>query len=773
MKTKFTLSMLFMLMFMAQGLVYAQQFNMKGSAAHLQDECYLLTPASPNSAKGAIWNPNTLNLTEDFEINFSAFFGNTDLGGDGIAFVLQNSSAFDLGGDGSALGYAYKPGLPAITPSVAVEFDTHWDAHDGAHTEDHIAIVEDANQSSPIGNVVSADRFGANIEDDRYHDITILWNAGTTTLSVYFDGYFRTSVTQDFATTPFNTNAVFWGFTAGTSLSTNRQEICVHGKCGRPDFGTNFGIVAGGGTGGEERAFSVKSVSNCEYIVAGRGSFINQDNEMMVASTLEDGSLEWLRTYTMANSVWEEGELRDIEVLDDGYIATGWVRNIFESMFILRLDRNGDVLWSQFHGTANLQEEGWDIEETPDGGFIAVGSTPDRIVLVRLDDQGNIIWSNSYGQVNQVWQGFSVEPTDDDGDGVADDGFVVAGTHQMQIPDEPTINMDWLVLKTNANGAHLWNRTFGSLGVDESFTIKQVDMDGDQILDPDQYLVGGYFSDVLGVNPNLRVAATVLVTNSLPGTPTPADWYYNQGLNAEIRALEQTEEGFILSGFVQEAPGTADRNALLISTDILRNVVWSNGYGVNGQDDWANSVEEIIGAGYVFAGGTLNPTNVDENVYLVKTDMSGATQCAPNAVPSARTAQDVFPVPQTENETEFPGWFFKNVDVVVHFTEQHDCNQVNKKDFSSIDDHSESKAQVFPNPVRSGEFLTVNLSTTDISASRIIVHDVTGRIVYQHSFTREAMGDQITIPTSDWNKGLYNVTIELEGASETYKVVVE
>lgn len=227
------------------------QFTTVGSAQSLGDgpcngDCYELTP-DQTWTSGAIWSDTKLDIQKPFEICFNANFGNKDANGaDGIAFVMQNAlpGMFPLGGWGGFMGYGpthplgpggIDPGT-AITPSIAIEFDTYDNGTGGIYggkdiIADHISIVKNANVLSPEVTV-QADPNDINIEDGECHTICINWDPATETIQVSFDGNVRINQIIDIKTGVFGgLNQINWGFTAATGANSNRQVICLESCC--------------------------------------------------------------------------------------------------------------------------------------------------------------------------------------------------------------------------------------------------------------------------------------------------------------------------------------------------------------------------------------------------------------------------------------------------------------------------------------------------------------------------------------------------------------
>ncbi|MGV3639123.1 MAG: lectin-like domain-containing protein [Adhaeribacter sp.] len=212
---------------LALGPVAAQQidpeaFILSGSAQGLTGNCFQLTDLGMHQTGGLFYN-NRILLTQDFDLEFDINFGDRDQNGaDGLAFVLQRSGT-GMGASGEGLGYQ------GLSPSLAVEFDTWQNAYDPAY--DHIGLQRNGNPNHLQAGIVApvmAHPTSTNIEDGLPHRVRLQWQAAGKTLRVYFDTVLRVSLTEDLVNTNFSGNpTVYWGFTAATGGSANRQTVCL------------------------------------------------------------------------------------------------------------------------------------------------------------------------------------------------------------------------------------------------------------------------------------------------------------------------------------------------------------------------------------------------------------------------------------------------------------------------------------------------------------------------------------------------------------------
>lgn len=196
------------------------------------------------------------------------------------------------------------------------------------------------------------------------------------------------------------------------------------------------------------------------------------DYDVFVVKTDGNGDTLWTRLY---DEDGQDDEAYSVQVTnDDGIIICG--RSMHQGntdVYLLKLDSGGNYLWSNFYDL-NFDDGGMEVQQTSDGGYIVTGyaSTPnqaDDVCLVKTDAAGNMIWQFKYGGYLDDW-GFSVKQT-------ADGGYIVAGwTASFGNGAE-----DVYLLRMDGSGALLWSATYGGNSYDDGFSI-QITSDGGYII---------------------------------------------------------------------------------------------------------------------------------------------------------------------------------------------------------------------------------------------------------------------------------------------------
>ncbi|RPI13782.1 MAG: hypothetical protein EHM58_17830, partial [Ignavibacteriae bacterium] len=218
------------------------------------------------------------------------------------------------------------------------------------------------------------------------------------------------------------------------------------------------------GLGDDDRGHAVWQTSDGGYILAGQtwlmhGAFGNYD--MYVVKTDMNGTVQWKKVY------YRENEGADValavqQLSNGGYIIGGFTQSSSWASYIIRTDSLGNTVWSNIY-EGPWQSECYDIQATPDGGFIMTGTetsfvTDADLMLIKLDANGNVLWKKIWG-TEDAEDGQSIQQ-------LPDGGFIVAG-----MAASMSNSWDVYIIRTNAAGDSLWSRTIGGTGDDRGHGV--------------------------------------------------------------------------------------------------------------------------------------------------------------------------------------------------------------------------------------------------------------------------------------------------------------
>jgi hypothetical protein len=198
-----------------------------------------------------------------------------------------------------------------------------------------------------------------------------------------------------------------------------------------------------------------RQTADGHYVVTGiyRGS--DWRGDAFVVKYAPDGSQEWIKNY--GDTAGTQNGIQIIQTTDDGFIVVGGTTsgaNGQGDILVFKIDAGGNLLWSKNFG-GQSEEDGYGLCAASGGGFVICGysksfSSGDAdAYLVKIDDAGTQLWSRNYGGIN-----------DDAATQVAeapDGGYVLTGSTK-SFGD----NMTAFIIKTDSYGNMSWMKTFGA-----------------------------------------------------------------------------------------------------------------------------------------------------------------------------------------------------------------------------------------------------------------------------------------------------------------------
>ncbi|MFH1011934.1 MAG: PQQ-binding-like beta-propeller repeat protein [bacterium] len=178
------------------------------------------------------------------------------------------------------------------------------------------------------------------------------------------------------------------------------------------------------------------------YIFAG-STQINMETglDLYLVRTNENGDTVWTRTFGGPEQEW--GLAMD-QCSDGGFVIAGELEYVNgptdEDIIIAKTDSLGNHQWTRIYDGPPVYAES--IEQTVDGGYIVCGISRVQqgsyadVYLLKLDTNGDSLWTRTYGGAYSD-VGLAVRQT-------TDEGYVIAGyTQSFDYPD-----LDLYVIKT-------------------------------------------------------------------------------------------------------------------------------------------------------------------------------------------------------------------------------------------------------------------------------------------------------------------------------------
>ncbi|MHA2326785.1 MAG: hypothetical protein ACXACB_15360, partial [Promethearchaeota archaeon] len=220
------------------------------------------------------------------------------------------------------------------------------------------------------------------------------------------------------------------------------------------------------------------------------------------------------------------------------------------------------TLFNQTYGGTNI-DIAFDLVQTHDGGFALVGYTDSYgagrtdIWLVKTDSNGVMIWNRTYGGINHEWGKALIQ--------TVDGGLALLGNTEIY-QDSERWNVMFL-MKTDADGVMIWNRTYGGPKSDAGLAVIQT-------LDGGFALVGDTKSFAAGFHGSGDIW---LVKTDANGNVI---WHQTYGSTAHEEGgsvIQTVDGGFALVGSTQS-------DMWLVKTDTNGKMIWNQTYGGNESD---------------------------------------------------------------------------------------------------------------------------------------------------------------------------------------------
>jgi hypothetical protein len=353
-----------------------------------------------------------------------------------------------------------------------------------------------------------------------------------------------------------------------------------------------------------DEAFSVAQTRDSGFILAGRTqSYGAGGDDVWLVRTDVAGHLPWHRTFggtedDCGHSVALTG--------DGGFIVTGYTKSYGageSDVWLIRTDSAGNEVWNRTFGGAR-SDEGYSVIQTGDGGFVIAGNTwssgagQSDAWLIKTDAAGSLLWDKTYGGTDQD-ESRSVVQT---GDG----GFIVTGGTR----SKGAGGWDVWLLKTDAAGNPVWDTTFGGSDDDWGCSVVQTGDGG--------FAVAGYTGFHSPAESDVWLIRVDDGGHLL--------WHRIFGGTANDRgySIAQTADGgFIVTGGTMSS-GAGESDVWLIKTDAAGDLTWDRVYGGIGNDE-GRSVVQTSDGGFAVAGNTWSFGAGFVDAWLIRTNSKGDT----------------------------------------------------------------------------------------------------------------------------------------------------
>ncbi len=447
-------------------------------------------------------------------------------------------------------------------------------------------------------------------------------------------------------------------------------------------------------------------------------------------------------------------------------------------LWVVKTNSTGLKVWENCYGGSGY-DEGDCIRQTSDGGYIVAGYTNSAdgnithsfggydAWLLRLDDTGAVAWQYNYGGSGTDWLA-SVQQT-------TDGGYIAVGSTTSTDGEVRSTHgggaYDVWVVRLNDTGGIKWSKTFGGTGDDEGWSVQQTTDGG--------YIVGGYTSSHDGDVTGFHGGAAdywALKLNDTGGIV----WKHTYGGNGddESQSITQTSDGgYIMTGNSSSTNGDVTGNhggydLWTVKLNDTGGIAWQKCYGGTGDDNGQN-ISQTRDGGYIVTGssyssdGDLTNNKGQGDLWVVRTKGTGALQWQKNV------GGDSLEIGFSAVET-LDGAF-----AVLGFTQSANADVTYNHGAPGTSDFwlvkfgykpegvaivsNEAAPVVYPNPARG--VLNVKLPA-GFGAARLELSDMMGRKVFEASGTAK----ERAIDMNGYADGTY--VLKVIGSNNMYNISV-
>lgn len=440
-----------------------------------------------------------------------------------------------------------------------------------------------------------------------------------------------------------------------------------------------------------------------------------------------------------------------------------------ENVLVGKIDSNRQISWIKVFGGSNV-DHGISACETVDGGYAVLAGTLSSngditgfkggqdLWLLRLDATGHLQWEKTYGSTGGD-EPISIAKT-------KDNGFVLLGASNGSDGDVPfhyggMFAQDWVVIKTDSNGAVQWSKVVGGTGDEQTQgTILAVDtnyylISSSTSADHDctdsfwhtglQKMFYSYY--VIKLNSN----GAVLWDSSYGGSGDDviASAHYDYRDNSVVIAGSTSSNDYMVSGY-----HGGDYDIWVIKVRADGKLLWQKTFG-SANDDRGTDVCLSRDGGYLAYGWTHDGVIGQELLWLFALDSSGnelvdkqyggpryTTNISHNCIPF----QNGFVVTGEGGSSLFSeGTTYGNFDSVggafisyIDFTPLVTDN---------VHPSGQNKINIFPNPAAD----RINVSLPRMQQGRLIILNRIGQTVHSERIQTKTT----LINIQDWPRGMY------------------
>ncbi|MDX2001003.1 MAG: T9SS type A sorting domain-containing protein [Chitinophagales bacterium] len=268
----------------------------------------------------------------------------------------------------------------------------------------------------------------------------------------------------------------------------------------------------------------IRPTSDDNFIFAGGNTAAQAYDTIYISKATQQGQPIWSKQFMIGPC---KNTVTDVLPIADGYLISGFFATKIAASptydaFVMKLNLTGDIVWQQTVG-GDFTEQLHSVKVLPNGQVVALGWTNSDnstnnvdYLLVKLEADGTPVWRKRFGNEYHNY-GYGLE--------VTNDGRMVTLGY--------TSHMEFT--KLDSSGKILWEKTYGSTGGSTYFKVANT-MDGGFAL--------------LGTEMVGSQSQAVFMKIKQNG-----EVFWKKSWNARLREFQEKADGsFVLTGYASYLP---------------------------------------------------------------------------------------------------------------------------------------------------------------------------------------------------------------------------
>jgi hypothetical protein len=495
-----------------------------------------------------------------------------------------------------------------------------------------------------------------------------------------------------------------------------------------------FQLTAGGTVDGHYSRVAIQTQDG-GYLIGGQTQLLDPGrNDMCLVKLDANGDTMWTKIYGDMLT-WEEPN-KIIELADSSLMICGTYytnASTAQEIFLMHTDAAGAMLWCKSYG-GNSDDYAPDFIQTSDGGFLLTGQTSSYVMqvmdlyMIKTNSTGDTLWTSTIGGGNIEYGCLVAE--------MPGGGYLVAG----QIKNGFTSPTDLLLVRLNTQGQVQWSSSFG---------ISYATNPAGLVVFPDgSCVIGGS-----GNNPANNSTDYFLTKRDSLGEAVWSYYYGGAGIHDCFSMERCSDGGYALCGVTDNNTNT-NWDGMLMKTDSTGQLLWEHKYG-GGMYDYFDGLSQTADNGFILSGAKTGSNGL-RALYIVKTDAAGNSLCNTYTLPLTSYSFLMQSVPVnlfrgyggSPSNITFPMRGYIPVTTL--------CTNVG----SSENVMPQTDLQLFPNPAAQGESIQLGGNWMPGKPVQVQVSDVSGRLLLTQSYSGNER--YITLPAA-YAPGIYTIRVSQQG----------